>query len=92
MTHEEKAKLAAAGKMAFGAFRMGGAIATATGHGLLGGALKQRHMMHLAMRFGKAGFDGGRKMFSEGLAEWKGASPFEAPVVPPKASDPTPGQ
>lgn len=92
MTDQEKAKLAAAGKIAFGAVRMGGAIATATGHGLLGGALKQRHMTVLAMRIGKAGFVGGRRMFEEGLAEWKGASPLKAPVVPPKATDPSAAQ
>ena len=73
MTDEEKAKLAAAGKIAVGALRMGGAIATATGHGLLGAALKQRHMGHLAMRLGKAGFVGGRNMLEDGLADWKRA-------------------
>lgn len=71
MTEQEKRKLIAAGKMAAGVLRMGSAIATATGHGILGAALKQRHMGHLAMRLGKSSFDGGRKMLEDGLAEWK---------------------
>ena len=39
-----KAKLAAAGKIALGGGRIVSAIATATGHGLLGTYLKNHHM------------------------------------------------
>jgi hypothetical protein len=63
-------KMAAAAKMAFGVIRMGSGIATGLGHGVVGGALKQRHMMQTALRIGKLGFEGGKRMFDEGLHEW----------------------
>lgn len=73
MTEQEKRKLAAAGKIAGGILRMGSAVATATGHGLIGSALKQHHQTHLAVRLGKMGFEGGQKMFRQGLDDWKRA-------------------
>lgn len=68
-----KAKIAAGAKIAVGAARMGGAVATATGHGMIGGFLKQRHLMNAAVRIGKRSFEGGKKMLDEGLADWKRA-------------------
>lgn len=73
MTEQEKRKLAAAGKIAAGIFRMGSAVATATGHGMLGSALSQHNKWHVAARLGKLGFEGGQKMFREGLDDWKRA-------------------
>lgn len=66
-------KAKAALKMAVGGVRMGGAVATATGHGVIGGMLRQHHMMRAAVPLAKAGFLGGKRMFEDGLAEWKEA-------------------
>ncbi len=74
MTAEERNKVAAAAKMAFGAIRMGSAIATGLGVGVIGGALRQHHMGHAAMRLGKLGVEGGKRLFDEGLADWKQAN------------------
>ena len=71
MTEEERNKLAAAGKMAVGVIRIGSAIATGLGVGVIGGALRHRHMGQVAMRLGKLGVEGGKRMFDEGLADWK---------------------
>lgn len=73
MTEQEKAKLAAAGKMAVGVGKMGGAFLTATGHGLIGSFLKQHHMTHLGMHLGKQGIASGQRTLREGLAAWKRA-------------------
>jgi hypothetical protein len=74
MTDEERNKIAAAAKMAFGAIRMGSAIATGLGVGVIGGALRHRHMSQVAMRLGKLGVEGGKCMFDEGLTDWKQAN------------------
>lgn len=74
MTEEEKHKVAAAAKIAFGAIRMGSAIATGLGVGIVGGALRHRHMGQVAMRLGKLGIEGGKRMLDEGLADWKQAN------------------
>lgn len=73
MTEQEKAKLAAAGKMAIGVGQMGGAILTATGHGLIGNFLKQHHMTRLGMHLGKKGVEAGQRTLKDGLAAWKRA-------------------
>lgn len=69
-----KAKLAAAGKIALGGGRIVSAIATATGHGLLGTYLKNHHMTAAAARIAKASLEGGMKMVDDGLDDWKRAS------------------
>ena len=74
MDDTTKAKLAAAGKNALGGGRVASAIATATGHGLLGSWMKNHHMTTLAARTAKAGMQGGLKMVDEGLADWKKAN------------------
>jgi hypothetical protein len=74
MDDTTKSKLAAAGKIAFGGGRMVSALATATGHGLLGSYLKSHHMTGLAAKTAKSGMEGGMKMVDEGLDDWKKAS------------------
>lgn len=69
-----KAKLAAAGKIALGGGRIVSAIATATGHGLLGTYMKNHNMTALAARTAKASMEGGMKMVDDGFADWKKAS------------------
>jgi len=66
-----KAKLAAAGKIALGGGRIVSAIATVTGHGLLGTYLKNHHMTGAAVRIAKVSLEGGMKMVDDGLADWK---------------------
>lgn len=56
-----KKRAMAAGKIAFGAARIAGDIATATGHGVLGSFLKSHHMTRQAMHLGKMGVEGGWK-------------------------------
>lgn len=73
MADLSKEKMAAAAKMAFGGFRMVSGAATGLGLGVVGGALRHRHMGHVAMRLGKLGIEGGKRMFDEGLADWKQA-------------------
>lgn len=73
MTDSTTKKVKAAAKMAFGSFKIGSAILTGTGHGLLGGALRQHHMMGAAAQIAKRGVEGGKRTFDEGLAEWKEA-------------------
>ena len=69
-TKTEK-KLKAAGKMALGAGRAIGGISTATGHGLIGGYLRQHHTISHAIYFGARSFQKGKELFEEGLADWK---------------------
>jgi hypothetical protein len=66
MDDTTKAKLAAAGKIAFGGGRMVSALATATGHGLLGSYLKSHHMTGLAAKTAKSGMEGGMKAWPNG--------------------------
>lgn len=73
MTDQEKAKLVAAGKIALGTARMASAVATATGHGLIGTFCRNHHGMKLAIHIAKLGLRGGRKQLDEGIAEWKRA-------------------
>lgn len=73
MDDKTKAKLIAAGKIGLGAARMASAVATATGHGLIGGFCRNHHGMRLAFHLGKLGLQGGRRQLDEGLAEWESA-------------------
>ena len=68
-----KKKIVAGAKVALGAARMAGAVATGTGHGLIGAALRQHHMMHAAGRLAKLSWDGGWAQFKAGIEEWKRA-------------------
>ena len=68
-----KKKFIAGAKIAGGALRVGSAVLTATGHGIVGTFLKNHHMMHSAVRLGKLGLDGGLKMLDDGIEEWKRA-------------------
>lgn len=74
MDDTTKSKLSAVGKIAFGAARIGSGIATATGNGLIGAALRKHHHMPTALRIAKSSIEGGQKSINEGLAEWKKAS------------------
>lgn len=66
-----KNRAMAAAKVAAGAARIVGGVATAAGHGVLGSYLKSHQMTHAAVRLGKIGFDGGLKTLKEGLEDWK---------------------
>ena len=74
-------KLKAAGKMAFGAARIAGGLATATGHGLIGAYCRKHHLMHAAFRLAKGSIEGGTAMVKDGLAEWN-AAPAPADTSP----------
>jgi hypothetical protein len=74
MDAKTQAKLDAAGKIAFGAARIGSGIMTATGHGIIGGLLKKHHNMPVAFRMAQSSIEAGHKSFCEGLADWKKAS------------------
>ncbi len=67
----KKQKLKAAGKIAFGAFKMTSGVLTATGHGLMGGYLRRHHMMQAAIRLGANSVKSGTETITEGLDEWK---------------------
>lgn len=71
MTDLEKRKLIARAKIGFGAARMASGIATGCGVGIVGTALRQRHMMELARRIAVVSIKGGKAMFDEGQAELK---------------------
>lgn len=73
MVEVTKEQVAAAAKIGLGAARMAGAVATATGHGLLGGFLRNHHMGRAAINLGRVQFLGGKKMFDEGLRGLKSA-------------------
>jgi hypothetical protein len=70
MSSDAQAKLKAAGKIALGAARVVGGVATATGHGILGSYLRSHHQMNVAVRLAKSSIEGGGKMFKEGFEEW----------------------
>ncbi|MFO0906376.1 MAG: hypothetical protein U0939_25445 [Pirellulales bacterium] len=63
-------KLKAAAKIVGGAAQVLSGIATATGHGLIGGYLRQHHMMAQATMIGKKSVEKGSKLFQDGLREW----------------------
>jgi len=71
MDESTKKRMLAAGKIAFGVARVAGGIATATGHGLLGGFMKSHHMTSQALRLGQMGVKAGMKTVDEGLDDWK---------------------
>lgn len=66
----DKDKLVAAAKIVGGVAQVIGGVATATGHGLIGGYLKQHHMMAQATQLGKRSVEKGSKLFKDGLKEW----------------------
>jgi hypothetical protein len=66
-----KAKLAAAGKIALGGARVFSSVATATGHGVLGTYLRNHNMTAVAARIATSSMKGGLKLIDEGLADWK---------------------
>lgn len=68
------AKIGAAAKMAWGAFRIAGAVATGTGHGLLGSYFRSHHQMNSARLIAKRGIEKGSQAFRDGLNEWRQAS------------------
>jgi hypothetical protein len=70
----DKAKLGAAAKMAWGAFRVAGGIATATGHGTLGAFCRNHHQMRVAAAIAKGSIQNGVKSFREGLDDWNRAN------------------
>lgn len=63
-------KLKAAAKIVAGAAQVVSGVVTATGHGLVGGYLRQHHMTAQAMMLGKKSVESGSKRFREGLREW----------------------
>ncbi|WP_395738319.1 hypothetical protein [Prosthecobacter sp.] len=73
MDEQTKEKLAAAGKIAYGAARVVGSIVTATGHGIIGSYCRQHHMMNAAARLASDGLKNGGKSIEEGIERWKRA-------------------
>ena len=72
MTQQTKKQLKAVGKMAFGTAKMASGVATGLGVGLLGGFLRAQNQPWVRHRIGALSFQGGLKMFSEGLKALKG--------------------
>lgn len=66
-----QAKLAAAGKIAFGAGRVISGIAMGTGHGLFGAVFRSHGHMLAAQRIAMSSIEAGSATFREGLADWK---------------------
>ncbi|MES1985894.1 MAG: hypothetical protein V4461_13165 [Pseudomonadota bacterium] len=69
-----QAKLAAAGKIAFGGFKVVSAVSTALGHGIMGAYLKNHGRMAVAAHIAMRGFESGKELIDEGLEDWKSAS------------------
>jgi len=69
----DNAKVEAAAKMAWGAARIAGGAATATGHGILGGFCRNHHQMRLAVKFGAESIKKGIQTLREGLDDWNRA-------------------
>jgi hypothetical protein len=74
MEDSTKAKLSAAGKMAFGLARIGSGLTTAAGHGVVGSVLKNNGHMLTAYRIAQTSIEGGKKVFDEGMADWEKTS------------------
>lgn len=62
-------QLKGAGKMAYGAYQVASGIATATGHGLLGGLCRSHHLMGHAARMGALSVKSGVERIKEGLED-----------------------
>jgi hypothetical protein len=63
-------KLKAAAKIVGGAAQVVSGIATATGHGIVGGYLRKHHMAAQGIMLGKKSVESGSKRFQDGLREW----------------------
>lgn len=67
-------KLKAAGKIAFGIVKIGGGVATVTGHGVLhvvAAACKVRIPHPVLVRIAKEQFTSGGKTFEDGVRDWE---------------------
>jgi hypothetical protein len=62
-------QLKGAGKMAVGAAQVVSGIATATGHGVLGGILRSHQMTGHAVRLGSLSVKAGAKRIQEGYSD-----------------------
>jgi hypothetical protein len=71
MDDGKKQKLAAAGKIGFGALKIGSGVMMATGHGLYGAWARKTHHMSSAMRMGANSVESGSKHIKAGIAQWK---------------------
>lgn len=74
MTDNERKKLEAAGKIAFGTLRVASGVVTGCGYGLIGAMCRSHHHMLTAHGIAKRSIEAGAETFNEGLAEWKDAS------------------
>lgn len=68
----DQKKLKAIAKLVGGAAQVVSGVVTATGHGLIGGYLKNHHMMAQASIIGRKSVENGAKRFKEGLKEMEG--------------------
>jgi hypothetical protein len=68
----DASKVAAAGKVALGTVRVVSGLMTATGHGLLGGFLRNHHMMAQAARLGQHSVKGGIDQIKQGVSDLNG--------------------
>lgn len=66
-------KAIAAGKVGVGVARIVGSFALATGHGAVGAWLKNHGRMAVAANLARRGFEAGKALVEEGLADWKQA-------------------
>ena len=73
MTNISQDKIIANVKIGVGVLRIGSGVATACGVGILGGFLRQHHMMSVARRIAVESIKGGKAMLDEGLAERRAA-------------------
>lgn len=73
MENFSKQQLVANVKIGVGILRIGSGVATACGVGVLGGVLRQHHMMEVARRIAVISIKGGKAMLDEGLAERRAA-------------------
>lgn len=69
-----KKKVQAAGKILRGVGQAVSGVATATGHGLVGGYCRRHGMMRQATRLGAASARAGKKTIEDGINDWKRAS------------------
>jgi hypothetical protein len=64
-------KIEAAGKIAYGAFRVVSGVMLATGHGVVGSFLRSHHILRAGMGYAKHSVENGVKNIEEGFKEWK---------------------
>lgn len=75
----------AAGKIGVGAARIVSSLALAAGHGVIGAWLRNHGRMAVAANLARRGFEAGKDLVEEGLADWKRASAAEPPAIKPDA-------